>query len=210
MKRKIIILIGLISAVLFFIGLYSDNYILRMVTKPIPVLTLILLLKSDSRFKQFILLGLIFSLFGDVLIESSPEMFVFGLLAFLIGHIAYIVAFSKRNRQISFLPLTFIMAFGIGFYWFLYSGLKEMAIPVLIYILVILTMVWRAIAQRKFDKYAKFAVIGSLLFAFSDSIIAINKFHTSLPYARWIIMFSYWIAQSLIFYSVDKSVDRIK
>lgn len=208
MKQKSILLIGLIAVVLFFIGLYTDNYALRMAAKPIPLLALIVLLKPDSKFKQFIFFGLIFSLFGDVLIESSSDMFVFGLLAFLIGHIAYIIAFSRRNRQGFLFPLVFILAFGVGFYWFLYPGLNEMAIPVLLYILVILMMVWRAIAQRKFNKYAIFAVVGSLFFTFSDSIIAINKFHTAVPYARWIIMFSYWTAQSLIFYSAYKSVDR--
>ncbi|MCK5028677.1 MAG: lysoplasmalogenase [Bacteroidales bacterium] len=83
-----------------------------------------------------------------------------------------------------------------------------MAIPVLVYVSVILMMVWRAIAQRKIDKYAIYAVIGSLFFVFSDITIAVNKFYISIPNAQWIIMITYWISQCMIFYSAYKVASK--
>ncbi len=86
-------------------------------------------------------------------------------------------------------------------YWLLYPGLGNMAHPVLIYIIVILTMCWRAFAQTDFNKYAVYALAGALLFVVSDSLIAFNKFYVELEFARYLIMLTYWAAQSLIFYS---------
>jgi len=206
MKKRIILTIGVIGVICYFIGLYTDNYILRMVSKPFPLLALISLLSPKSKFQKFVFAGLIFSLMGDMFLESSPNMFVFGLLAFLTGHIMYIIAFAGRNKQLAILPLIFVLIYGIGIYWYLYPNLNEMVIPVLAYVIVILIMVWRAIAQRKADKFAFFAIFGSILFVFSDSIIAINKFNVAVPYARWIIMTAYWTSQSLIFYAAYKSI----
>ena len=203
MKQKTIITIAFISAALFFVGLYTDNYLLRMITKPIPILALILLIKQSSHYNKYIFLGLGFSVTGDFLLESSPTMFVFGLIAFLIAHLLYTVAFVKRNRQLSFLPLLILSAYGVSIYWLLYPGLQQMAIPVLLYIIVILIMSWRAIAQRNFDHYAIYAAIGSLIFVLSDSIIAFSKFYVDIPLARWFIMVTYWSAQGLIFYSTQ-------
>ncbi len=205
MKQRIIILVGIIGVLLYFTGMAVDNYSLRIATKPIPLLALLFLLKPYTHFRKYIFTGLAFSLLGDILLESSPSMFVFGLSAFLMGHIAYIVAFAGRSRKIDLLPLGLLIAGGIIIYSVLYPGLHKLAFPVLLYIIVILAMSWRAIAQRNFDKFAGFAAIGSIFFVFSDSIIAINKFTTAIPYAGYIIMITYWTAQSLIFYSAYKT-----
>jgi len=39
----------------------------------------------------------------------------------------------------------------------------------------------------------------------SDSLIALDKFHAAIPMARWLIMFTYWTAQTMIFYSAFKA-----
>jgi uncharacterized membrane protein YhhN len=41
----------------------------------------------------------------------------------------------------------------------------------------------------------RYFVIGALLFALSDSILAINKFHTSIHFAGVLIMLTYGLAQ---------------
>jgi len=203
MKQKITLIIALFAVALFFIGLYTNSYLLRMITKPIPVLAMIFMLRPVTHYKKFVFLGLGFSVTGDFLLESSPDMFVFGLAAFLIAHLFYIIAFFKRNRQLSIFPLLILTAYGVSIYWLLYPSLQQMAIPVLLYIIVILMMSWRAIVQSSFNQYAIFAAVGSLFFVLSDSIIAFNKFYVEIPLARWFIMVTYWLAQSLIFYSTQ-------
>ena len=146
---------------------------------------------------------------GDILLEASPNFFAFGLVAFLIAQINYIIAFLRRDKSLSLVTAALLLIFGTGLYWFLYPNLNEMAIPVLLYISVILTMVWRAFAQRKFNKFAIYALVGSLFFVFSDSLIALNKFYATLPYSRGVIMITYWTAQFLIFNSVLKSTESV-
>lgn len=209
MKRRF--LIALIAIVIFFIGLYFDNYLMRMIAKPIPLFVLISLVKPNTHYNKFIFIGLIFSVMGDLLLEASPSFFVFGLIAFLTAHINYIIAFLGRNKNYSLTILALLLVYGAGLYWIIYPTLNEMAIPVLLYISVILTMVWRAFAQRKFNKFAIYALVGSLFFVFSDSLIALNKFYATLPYSRGVIMITYWTAQFLIFNSVlkpEKAVDK--
>jgi uncharacterized membrane protein YhhN len=203
MKQKILLLTGIIAAALYFYGLYTNNHLLRMVTKPIPLFVLMASIKPGSHYNNYIFTGLLLSVIGDVLLETSPSMFLYGLIAFLLAHLAYITAFLKRDRRFEILPLIPILVFGTVVYWFLYSSLQKMAVPVLIYLIVILTMSWRAIAQRNFNKIAVFAATGSIFFVLSDSIIAFNKFYIEIPHAKWIIMFTYWTAQTLIFFSTQ-------
>jgi len=204
MKQKLLALLAILAIGLYFFGQYSGNYLLRLIVKPVPVVVFLILLPRDSKYRKYIFFGLLFSVIGDMLLEWSPNFFVFGLVAFLTGHIAYILAFFTRSKKMLGIPLILLASYGIGIYWTLSPNLGEMAIPVLAYIIVILIMAWRAFAQSKFNRYAIFAVIGALLFVLSDSLIAIDKFHTSIPFARYFIMTLYWGAQSLIFYSAYK------
>jgi len=198
---KIRLLVAIIAIAIFFIGLYFDNYIMRMIVKPIPLFVLISLIKPNTHYRKFIFIGLIFSVIGDLLLEASPNFFAFGLVSFLLAHVNYIIAFIKRSRQFLLIIVVVLLLYGVGLYWILFPTLGKMAVPVLLYILVILTMVWRAFAQRKFNKVAIYALIGSLFFVFSDSLIALNKFYTVLPYSRGVIITTYWTAQFLIFNS---------
>ncbi len=207
---KIRLLVAVIAIVIFFIGLYFDNYIMRMVVKPIPLLVLISLIKPNTHYRKFIFIGLIFSVIGDMLLEASPGFFVFGLVAFLLAHVNYIIAFIKRSKQLSLIIVIALLLYGAGLYWVLFPTLGNMAIPVLLYLLVILTMVWRAFAQRKFNTLAIYALVGSLFFVFSDSLIALNKFYAVLPYSRGVIMTTYWTAQFLIFNSAFSFNGEVK
>jgi uncharacterized membrane protein YhhN len=207
-KSKIILSLALISALLFFFGLATDNMNLRLITKAIPVVLLLFLLKQSTAYNKFIMLGLGFSVLGDILLEIPKNLFVFGLVAFLIAHVNYIIDFIKRSKELK--PIVALIAYSIGavIYWILYPNLKEMSIPVAVYMFVILTMVWRSFAQLPTDNFSKFAVLGAIFFAFSDSNIAFNRFYHPYDSARWIIMISYWVAQFFIFWSAFKASEK--
>ena len=201
MKFKSLITIAILSVILYFFGLYTDNHLLRMVTKPLPLIAMMVLLRPVTFYSKFVFIALLFSVIGDLLLEFNTSMFVFGLIAFLLAHIAYTTAFLKRSRKLMAIPFVLLMGYGAVVYWLLYPGLGKMALPVLIYIVVILIMSWRSMAQNDYDKKAVFAVAGSLLFVVSDSLIAFNKFYVEIQYAHYLIMISYWAAQGLLFYS---------
>jgi uncharacterized membrane protein YhhN len=200
-KIKSIYTIGLVAMAFYFIGIYTDSFIVRMITKPLPIVTMLVLLKPINHYSRFIFSGLLLSVIGDLLLEYDASLFIYGLIAFMLAHITYIVAFFKRSKRIAPIPLALLMIFGIVIYWLLYPGLGNMAHPVLIYIIVILIMSWRATAQGNFHKNSIYAVAGSILFVTSDSLIALNKFYVEIEYHRYLIMLSYWAAQSLMFYS---------
>ena len=200
-KIKSFFTIGLIAMVFYFMGVYTDSLLVKLVTKPIPIIIMLVLLKPVNHYAKFIFGGLVLSMVGDILLTYGDLYFVYGLVAFLLAHVAYIIAFLKRSQRLMLIPLILLMLYGVVVYWLLYPGLGTMAHPVMLYILVILTMSWRAIAQRDYNKNAIYAVAGSILFVLSDSIIAFNKFYVEIQHADYLIMFTYWSAQILLFYS---------
>ncbi len=201
LKSWILHLLFMAGVVGFLLGINLDIHWLRMVSKPLPVVSLLFMIQPDTSYKKRIFLGFVFSLMGDILLESSAGLFVFGLLSFLVAHLFYISAFVKRKTSNAILPAIVLLLFAGGYYYFLYPGLGEMSIPVLIYIVVITIMVWSAFAQRTYNEFAKFASWGALFFLFSDSLIAYTKFHASIDYSRYLIILTYWLAQYLIYYS---------
>ncbi len=203
--KKILITIFLFAGIIFCYAVYIENDLLRTISKPIPLLILLFLLKPNSKFKKLIFVGFIFSLFGDIFLMKVVDMFILGLASFLIAHIFYIIAFSKREKSFKFLssiPFYFIAA--VLAYYF-YPHLEDMLYPVFIYIFVIMTMVWRAFLQRKYNNAAIFALIGASIFAISDSNIAFTKFIQDYEYSKIVTIILYWSAQFLIFKSTTKA-----
>jgi len=75
-----------------------------------------------------------------------------------------------------------------------------MQYPVLIYAVIISIMAIMAVSRFGRVNLFSFEIIfyGAMLFLFSDSMLAYNKFVETLPNAGLIIMASYMIAQYLI------------
>lgn len=143
-----------------------------------------------------IFIGLLFSMIGD----ATLHWFIIGLSAFLIGHLFYIYAFIKRfqnsRRSIrSLIPLILFSSY-IGFQLVtaLYQSENDMLIvPVIVYIVAIMFMCFFAIMTKN-----RWAIIGSILFVISDSILAWNKFVTPIYYSEILIMTTYYAAQFFI------------
>jgi uncharacterized membrane protein YhhN len=186
---------------------------LEFISKPLIVLSLIYFMLRSTKginlpFKKWIIVALVFSWFGDVLLmfsDSLAPFFLYGLVAFLISHLFYILAFTKPSHKALIIPLykrhpwTLLIPFGYAFYVYaeLKGDLGDMSIPVLIYVVVISTML--AVAMNRYGKVSApsyvWILIGAVLFVASDSILAINKFHHSIEYSRYLIMLTYMLAQ---------------
>ena len=197
-----VLIIGLLAATGFFAGLVLDLHWLRLVTKPIPVLCLMIWLRftARGRYATLLLAGLAFSLLGDVVLEASDSLFVPGLLAFLVAHLWYIAAFLSATRRLALLRALPFAAWGVGAYLTLQPNLGGMAAPVGAYVVVICSMMWRASARvgeggaARSDQWA--ALIGAILFALSDTLIALNRFNAPIAGARYAIIGLYWLGQS--------------
>lgn len=195
--------------------LLEGNSSMRFFSKPLILIGLILYFYQISKpiastlLTKSILSALIFSWIGDILL-MWPNLFVYGLGSFLMAHICYIIGFKlaqkseTRTHQVDFvktfflnLPIYLIAAFT---FYLINPNLGNIKIPVITYIIVIVSMV--ATARDRFKKcnHSSFwqVFIGALLFFVSDGIIALSKFYKAFPESQVLIMGTYATAQLLI------------
>ncbi len=196
------LIFALCSALLFIYGLAIDSTELRLLTKGLPVLALIFWLRSApvGPYRRWISLGLLFSLAGDIILDWPADLFVFGLGAFLIGHLCYLVAYLSDSQRFAPLALLLALAAGGGMFAVLASRpLGPLLIPVAFYALTISAMLWRALARVGEPKIARasawLAAVGAVLFVISDSLIGINRFVAPFDAARYAIIVTYWLGQ---------------
>lgn len=196
----------------------TGNSTLRFITKPLlmPILMLFYYQSTKLSFSSFhkkILLALFFSWFGDVFLMfvfKSELFFLAGLGSFLLAHIFYFIAFTAVTDKgtEALLPkkawiLTPLIAYFVLLMASFFSAVpSEMKIPVAVYSATIAAMVAMAVNRYKRvnDKSFSLVMAGALLFMFSDSIIAVNKFLYlgDLPFAGVGIMVLYISGQYFI------------
>ena len=186
------------------------------ITKPLLLISLIIFFlkehnQLDEKTKNLTLAALFFSLLGDILLmftNQSSNFFIGGLLAFLMAHIMYILVFLKKKstrKNTSFLML-FLLIYGLGIFYFLKDGLGELLVPVIIYMLVILTMVITAFSRLTCVSKMSYNLVflGAIFFVTSDSLLALNKFYEPFETAGIFIMLTYAIAQYFIVLGLKK------
>ncbi|UZE20908.1 lysoplasmalogenase [Pseudomonas sp. B21-054] len=195
------LILALMGAATYLYGLSVHATLLCLLVKPMPVLALLGWLHDapPGEYRRWISLGLIFSLVGDVLLAWPGDLFVFGLGAFLLAHLAYLKAYLSDCRRPALLPLALALSIGAVLLGILVSnGLGPLLAPVMVYGLVISAMLWRALARLGTEvpkRSAWLAAAGALFFVFSDSVIGINRFVAPFHAAPYLIIISYWLGQ---------------
>ena len=167
-----------------------------------------------SNLKYGVIGALFFSWVGDVALmfdATIPIMFMVGLGGFLIAHLHYVFVFIKtKNRprlmhKSTWYVMPIFALYAVGFLGILWSSLGALKIPVFVYAIVLLLMGVFAVNRKRNQGYV-LVLVGALFFIVSDSILAINKFHTPFEIARVLTMLTYTIAQLLIVLGVAKYV----
>ncbi len=180
---------------------------LRIFTKPliIPSLAATYLVatgRSSGLFSDAVMIALFFSWVGDVLLQLK-NMFIPGLLSFLIAQIAYIRFFvSTDSVRTSFFKLRPVMliaviAYLIELMHLLWPHLGGMKAPVMIYGITISTMLSAALWQyeKLENRTALYFILGAFFFVVSDSLLALDRFRKPFDHAGMFIMTTYIIAQ---------------
>jgi len=129
------------------------------------------------------------SFLGDLFLLFSAG-FIAGLSSFLLAHILYILTFRQYYQKTHIIYIPCIIVFIISLFSFLYPHLGTMKIPVLLYAITIGAMLYFALGTKQ-----KWLIIGALLFVLSDSILAINIFHTHSTISSLSVMIFYVLAQ---------------
>jgi uncharacterized membrane protein YhhN len=192
-----------IEAVYFGPG--TNVYIFKPLTTALIIAIALTVAGERRGYRRLIVAGLCFSLVGDVLLMLPSDQFVPGLLSFLIAHLLYTAAFKSRIKgSASARNALACVVYGGFMLWLLFPRLGDMKLPVSIYLLVILTMAWRALNRWAItqSRGAMFAAVGAIVFVASDSMIAFNRFFSPFRLAELLILMTYFTAQWLIAISV--------
>ena len=173
----------------------------RTVLKAIPVSTLMVLVLRDMRgFARICLIGaLLGSVCGDILLDLPyANLFIFGLVAFLVAHLCYTVLFfwyAKSPDGFAKVMMAGLVLFAGVMIWIFRGIAPALYGPVVLYIVVIITM---SIGALLVPAENRLLFWGALLFIASDVVLALNKFLVAVPYGRVINISLYFIAQFMI------------
>lgn len=157
-----------------------DHAVLRAVAKTSASLIFVaiaaLRFAPGDTYGAWVLAALLLCLVGDVLLLAE-RAFTAGLVAFLLGHVGYVVAFScvvspASWRFLWVAPVAAASVLATGWLW---PHLGRMRGPVLAYVTVISVMVWGALAVTAAGGDRRIAV-GAVLFYLSDLAVARNRF----------------------------------
>lgn len=176
----------------------------RTVLKTLPVALLALLpatyLSVVGAFTGslvVLMVALALSALGDffLALKDQERFFVPGLGAFLAAHVAYLIAFLPRVSAPGAVALALAFAAAATLILRLAPKLGSLRIPVFAYFTVIMAMVAAALSIRE---AASILGAGAVIFALSDSLIAVRKFQGPIPYNNEAVWITYIAAQFMI------------
>lgn len=214
MKKTIWIIFFLLVLLVNLTAVYLSSETLRFISKPLlmPVLLIYFFVQTrsvDLNLKAWIIFALFFSWIGDILLmfeEKSPGFFLFGLSAFLVAQVSYIIFFHGIRMREYIRGNALFLLLVVVYYAILISVLSpylgDMKLPVRIYGVVLSFMLMLAMHTMlgKNKKAALWMMSGAILFVASDSLLAFNKFYGLFNYAGTLIMLTYGLAQLFITY----------
>jgi len=175
----------------------------HIVSKPMIMAGLIgFYIFGEKRQDHIFLTGLIFALLGDCfLLFGTSDMFVIGLICFLIMQICYTSTFNRKRRiprTKDYIVPIIIALIALSVLGVLWSDLGDMQWTVALYPIAITTMA--IYAYLRHPKLRGYGILftGVCLFIVSDALLGFNKFGSNFPYAQIAIMVTYMLAQYLI------------
>ncbi len=159
----------------------------------------------QSLYGRIVIAALSLSWIGDLLLAGgSEQLFLFGLISFLLAHVAFVVAFSVHGIKLNSALVAGIPIAALSIavsLWLSTYVPADMVIPVRVYTLVISIMVITAFGARGAGAPLLIPV-GALLFYFSDLSVATGQFvQTDFPNYVWGLPF-YFSGQVLLALSV--------
>lgn len=198
--QKIALVAGfLILAVLyFFVGDWGCDWLICRRWVAVPTLFATLATALNFRSGGWLIpLALLASSAGDW--AGAMGEFIFQIAFFAVAHIFYIADFVPKckftlKRIVALVLFSAIVLPFLG-YVLMHIGDRVEMIAVAIYGVLIYSMGFTALIQN--HKFSMFYAIAAMLFIFSDSCIAYNRFVEHIPNATMWIMTTYYAAQGI-------------
>lgn len=215
----LLVLSGLILQSLFIKSEFDEKMKAAVVLKGTASLMFVLLgiYLMPSRitmYGDFILKGLIFGMFGDILLnlrylvpkQKATSVFGLGVLSFIVGHVFYIFALidlGGNNILLWALLITIIISILVILLMKKHFPFEKKYIRVFsyIYIIVVVAMFSSAIALMIVKgysiKYTSF-LVGAFLFLVSDIFTVYYSFIEETRLQKALNLYTYYLAQILI------------
>lgn len=213
MPALILPLAAVTLAVLLLCGERRGSQGVRWVFKPATsalFLAAALMQGPHRPFDWLLVAGLALGAVGDVaLIPRSRRAFLAGLVAFLLGHLAYTAAFMQRADvlDLPLLPLGLVVLAGAGLFAYFRPYLGRMLWPVAAYagvISLMLASAWAVVAASA-DAPGWQLATGATLFYLSDITVARSRFVPGAEFTnRAVGLPLYYAAQFLFAFSVGR------
>jgi alkenylglycerophosphocholine/alkenylglycerophosphoethanolamine hydrolase len=184
---------------------------INTVSKPATLIALILWFTSQGGWNQapvWFGLALLFSLSGDIFLLLPDRFFIFGLAAFLLAHISYVIGFSPQSA-VDTLPFFILGLLVLCVGGLLYNTVRRaiesnpiharLNTPVLIYSMALTMMFFSAaltLAEQDWRAPAAvLAAVGGMLFFSSDSLLSYNRFVYPVPHGQLLVRILYHLGQ---------------
>ncbi|MFW9876313.1 MAG: lysoplasmalogenase [Candidatus Thorarchaeota archaeon] len=215
MIKYIFLVLFFLFAIIEVFGEYKENKKIEYCTKPLLMPFLILFyffgiieVSSIIDVNWLIVVALLGGCAGDtfLMLEDQDKWFLYGMGAFLINQIFYIISFFLSISDISNFDTWGYFLVGPAMLMLLFmvprfiNKTEDMKIPVLVYLVAILLM--HIAATLRFAEFQGLpfvlVYVGSISFMFSDACIAINKWAGEFTNAKPVIMTTYILAQFYI------------
>jgi len=154
----------------------------------------------------WMVVALVLCAIGDVLLIED-RTFDAGLVAFLLGHLAYVYAFHSATSVTRWpiaVALPLLAAAAVIARW-LWPRLGARRGPVLVYIAAITLMVWGAGAVAAAGTRSPKVALGAALFFISDLLVARQRFVSRALANRVVGLPTYYAAQFLLGLCVSRA-----
>lgn len=153
--------------------------------------------------RVFFIAALTLGLVSDVFLMLPQDLFLLGLLAAFVEHLAYIGGFHARPFNSGLLivgEVVALVAVGV-FLPPIYRSLKAKQ-PKLVWPVIFYTVVFVVMVGSGGGTGSLVALAGALLFFFSDAVLAWNRFVKPLPGGRMANIVMYHAGQALLVLSL--------
>ena len=156
---------------------------------------------TETAAGTWLLAALVFGLLGDIaLLSDSLPRFRAGVLAFLVGHLAYLVCFAALGLTVPAWSWAGLAVLAVAL-WATRDvvpathrlGGRALSVPVAVYSVVIGAMLLFA-----WFTGVPLVALGATVFVVSDATLSINRFVRPIPHAHLILMVTYHVGQALI------------
>jgi uncharacterized membrane protein YhhN len=155
----------------------------------------------------WLIAGLALCAVGDICLLWEKS-FDFGVISFLLGHLAYVTAFSKALHPSHWLVLVaaaLAVAGTVAGGWWLWPHLERRRSMITAYMMVISVMVWGAVSASIRSALPWTAAAGALLFYCSDLAVARQRFVHRSFLNRAIGLPVYYLGQILLALTIGSS-----